>query len=47
MERPSFSLISQLGFIDPSLPLDAIEYNDRGRYEQLAALHTYLNRYVR
>ncbi len=47
VERPSFSLISQLGFIDPSLPLDAIEYNDRGRYEQLAALHTYLGRYVR
>ena len=27
VERPSFSLISQLGFIDPCLSLDAIEYN--------------------
>ena len=38
VERPSFSLISQLGFIDPSLPLDAIEFKDAARYErQLAA----------
>lgn len=47
VERPSFSLISQLGFIDASLELDAIEYNNRGRFEQLTAGHNYLKRYTR
>ncbi len=46
VERPSFSLISQLGFIDPSLPLDAIEFNDAARYEKLVAAHTYLKHYT-
>lgn len=46
VERPSFSLISQLGFIDPSLPLDAIEYNHPERYAKLLKGHSYLNKYV-
>lgn len=46
VERPSFSLISQLGFIDASLPLDAIEYNNRERFEQLVGGHKYLRRYT-
>ena len=46
IERPSFSLISQLGFIDASLPLDAIEYNNRERFEQLTGGHKYLKRYT-
>lgn len=46
VERPSFSLISQLGFIDPSLPLDAIEYNHSERFAQLLKGHSYLNKYV-
>lgn len=46
VERPSFSLISQLGFIDSSVPLDAIEYNDPVRFRQLAAGHAYLSRYT-
>ena len=44
--RPSFSLISQLGFIDPSLPLDAIEFKDVARYERLLAAHAYLKHYT-
>ena len=46
VERPSFSLISQLGFIDPSLPLDAIEFKDAARYERLLAAHAYLKHYT-
>lgn len=46
VERPSFSLISQLGFIDPSLPLDAIEFNDAVRFEKLMAAHDYLKQYT-
>ncbi len=46
VERPSFSLISQLGFIDPSLPLDAIEFKDAVRYERLLAAHAYLKHYT-
>lgn len=46
VERPSFSLISQLGFIDPSLPLDAIEYTDFSRFNRLKALHPYLSNYI-
>lgn len=47
VERPSFSLISQLGFIDASLAVDAIEYNNRERFELLTAGHKYLKRYTR
>lgn len=46
VERPSFSLISQLGFIDPALPLDALEYHDRARFEQLLGLYPYLSGYT-
>lgn len=46
VERPSFSLISQLGFIDPALPLDGIEFNDPARYERLASSHPYLRNYT-
>lgn len=46
IERPSFSLISQLGFIDPSLPLDGIEFNDLTRYNLLLNQHAYLRKYV-
>ena len=41
VERPSFSLISQLGFIDPCLSLDAIEYNNQQRYSKLLSIHGY------
>lgn len=46
VERPSFSLISQLGFIDPALPLDGIEYHDRTRFEKLLKGHSYLSAYT-
>ncbi|MDL2266147.1 PHP domain-containing protein [Parabacteroides sp. OttesenSCG-928-G07] len=46
VERPMFSLIGQLGFIDPSLPVDAIEYNDKGRHEALLQQHAYLTNYT-
>ena len=46
VERPSFSLISQLGFINPSLPLDAIEFNDIVRYEKLLVDQAYLKQYT-
>lgn len=46
VERPSFSLISQLGFIDPALPLDAVEYNHPERYANLVSIHPYLRNYT-
>lgn len=46
VERPSFSLISQLGFIDPALPLDAVEYNHPERYANLVSTHPYLRNYT-
>lgn len=46
VERPSFSLISQLGFIDPSLPLDAIEYTDASRFARLQSEQKYLSNYT-
>lgn len=46
VERPAFSLIGQLGFIDPGLPLDGIEYADGERYAAFARRHTYLRQYV-
>lgn len=46
VERLSFSLISQLGFIDPSLPLDAIEYNDASRFARLLSAQKYLSAYT-
>lgn len=47
VERPSFSLISQLGFIDPGLSLDAIEFNNDQRFTQLLSGHNYLRKYTR
>lgn len=47
VERPAFSLIGQLGFIDPSLPLDAVEFADAGRYTAFAGPHPYLRKYTR
>lgn len=46
VERPSFSLISQLGFIDPTLPLDAIEYADASRFARLLSQQKYLSNYT-
>lgn len=46
VERPSFSLVSQLGFIDPSLPLDAIEYADASRFARLLSEQSYLSNYT-
>lgn len=47
VERPAFSLIGQLGFIDPSLPLDGIEFADAERYAAFAQRHPYLRKYTR
>lgn len=46
VERPSYSLISQLGFISDSLPLNAIEYTDPKRFNALTAKQKYLTRYT-
>lgn len=46
VERPSYSLIGQLGFLDPSLPVDAVEYNNEALYKQLLFHHPYLRKYV-
>lgn len=46
IERPSFSLISQLGFINPSLTLDAIEFNNYQRYKELSSHQRYLFKYT-
>ncbi len=46
VERPAFSLISQLGFIDPSLNPDAIEYNNQALYDKLLPQHPYLKKFT-
>lgn len=46
IERPSYSLISQLGFINDSLPLNAIEYTHAGRFNALKLKQKYLTRYT-
>lgn len=46
VERPVFSVISQLGFINPSLAPDAIEYNNAALYEKLLPQHAYLKQYT-
>lgn len=46
VERPVFSVISQLGFMDPSLKPDAIEYNNRFLYGKLLPQHSYLQEYT-
>lgn len=46
VERPSYSIISQLGFIDPTLPIDALEYNNAARFESLVERNSYLKNYL-
>lgn len=46
VERPSYSLIGQLGFIDPALPVDAVEYNNPVAFKKLFSEHRYLERYT-
>lgn len=46
VERPSYSVISQLGFIDSALNLDAIEYNQPERFETLKSKQKYLSAYT-
>ncbi|MDH6311868.1 putative metal-dependent phosphoesterase TrpH [Parabacteroides sp. PFB2-10] len=46
IERPSYSLISQLGFIDPTLLVDALEYNNQERFDSLIGKNNYLKHYV-
>lgn len=46
VERPSYSIIGQLGFIAPDLPVDAVEYNSAERYAALVAHNRYLGRYT-
>lgn len=46
VERPSYSLVGQLGFIAPSVPLDAVEFNHRGRFEALVAAQPSLQTYT-
>lgn len=46
VERPSFSLVSQLGFLSPDMQLDAIEYTDCQRFARLSASHKYLSSYT-
>jgi len=46
VERPSYSIISQLGFIHDSLPIDGIEYHNLRNFEKLKKNHTYLDKYV-
>lgn len=42
IDRPSMSVISQLGFIDNSLPFDALEVSARCNWAALLAKHPYL-----
>lgn len=46
VERPVNGIVSQLGFMDTSLPANAVEYNDKKRYEQLLKAHPYFRRYT-
>ena len=39
IDRPSFSVISQLGFISPQRRFDAIEYSNHQRFSQLIEQH--------
>ena len=46
VDRQSNSLIGQLGFIPPSLPVSAIEYNFKDKVDLLRSKgHKYLNKY--
>lgn len=46
VDRASYSLIGQLGFISPALSLDALEYNSIPRMENILRSNGYLNRYT-
>ncbi len=46
VERPVFSIISQLGFMDPSLRPDAVEYNNQALFDKLLPQHPYLQSYT-
>lgn len=46
VERPSYSIISQLGFIDPSLPIDGLEYHDLVNFEELMRMHPGMDKYT-
>lgn len=46
VDRPSFSVISQLGFIPPQRAFDAIEYNDCHRFKELIKQQKYLGGYT-
>ncbi|MDY3978749.1 MAG: PHP domain-containing protein [Tidjanibacter sp.] len=46
IDRASYSLIGQLGFISPALPVAAVEYNFAEKYQQLCAAQKYLARYT-
>jgi len=46
VERPSNSVIGQLGFIDSGLPIDAIEYYNLRSFEKLKKSHPYLDKYT-
>ena len=43
IDRPSFSVISQLGFISPQRRFDAIEYSNHQRFSQLIEQQRYLS----
>ena len=45
IDRQSNSLIGQLGFIDPTLPIDAIEYNHQHLFDQLIITTPQINQY--
>ena len=46
IDRPSFSVISQLGFISPQRRFDAIEYSNHQRFSQLIEQQRYLSKYI-
>lgn len=46
IDRSMFSIISQLGFIDRSLPIDAIEISANCNWDKLINKHPYLNEYT-
>lgn len=46
IDRPSFSVISQLGFISPQRRFDAIEYSNYQRFSQLIEQQGYLSKYI-
>lgn len=46
VERQANSVIGQLGFIDPGLPVDAIEFSILRRFENLKMTQPGLNRYT-